>query len=133
MGRAIDERGPELPKTVLVVEDEVLIRWVIADHLRDCGYRVIEAGSGDEAIEVLRRTALVIDVVFSDVRMPGLTDGFALFRWVRQQRPKMKIVLASGMANAADATGALCEEAHLVAKPYSPAELEQRIQTLLAQ
>ena len=117
MGRAIDERGSDLPKTVLVVEDEVLIRWVIADHLRDCGYRVIEAGSGDEAIEVLRRTALTIDVVFSDVGMPGSTDGFALFRWVRQQHPMMKIVLTSGMAKAADAAEALCEEAHLVAKP----------------
>jgi CheY-like chemotaxis protein len=133
MGRAIDERGSDLPKTVLVVEDEVLIRWVIADHLRDCGYRVIEAGSGDEAIEVLRRTALTIDVVFSDVGMPGSTDGFALFRWVRQQHPMMKIVLTSGMAKAADAAEALCEEAHLVAKPYSPAELEQRIQELLAE
>jgi CheY-like chemotaxis protein len=118
---------------VLVVEDEVLIRWVIADHLRDCGYRVIEAGSGDEAIDILRRTALTIDVVFSDVGMPGAIDGFALFRWVRQQRPTIKMVLASGMAKAADAAEALCEEAHLVAKPYSPAELEQRIQRLLAQ
>jgi CheY-like chemotaxis protein len=81
--RAIDARNADLPRTVLVVEDEVLIRWVIAEHLRECGYRVIEAGNGDEAIEILRRTALTIHVVFSDVRMPGTTDGFALAQWVR--------------------------------------------------
>ncbi|HWO73418.1 MAG TPA: response regulator, partial [Dehalococcoidia bacterium] len=73
MGTRAEARGSDLPKTVLVVEDEVLIRWVIAEHLRDCGYRVIEAGSGDEAIDVLRRTGLTIDVVLSDVRMPGST------------------------------------------------------------
>jgi CheY-like chemotaxis protein len=131
--RAGDGRGSDLPKTVLVVEDEVLIRWVIAEHLRDCGYRVIEAGSGDEAIDLLRRTALAIDVVFSDVRMPGATDGFALARWVSRHRPVIKVVLTSGLARAEDAAEGLCEEAHLVAKPYSPAELEQRIQQLLAQ
>ena len=64
------------PTTVLVVEDEVLIRWVIADHLRDCGFRVIEAGSGDEAIDVLRKTALSIDVVFSDVQDAGCGQWF---------------------------------------------------------
>ena len=131
--RAIDEREADLPKTVLIVEDEVLIRWVIAEHLRECGYRVIEAGSGDEALDILRRTALSIDVVFSDVRMPGAIDGFALAQWVRRQRPAIKVVLTSGIARAADAAQALCEEAPLVPKPYSPAELERRIRMLLAQ
>lgn len=120
-----------LPKTVLVVEDEVLIRWVVAEHLRDCGYRVIEAGSGDEAVEMLRRTALTIDVVFSDVQMPGSVDGFALAQWVRQQRPTTKVVLTSGVAKALDAAQDLCFEAPVVAKPYSPAELEKRIRRLV--
>jgi len=131
--RAIDGPNSDLPKTVLVVEDEVLIRWVMAEHLRDCGYRVIEAGSGDEAIEVLRRTALTIDVVFSDVQMPGSINGFALAQWIRQQRPTVKVVLTSGIAKAVDAAEALCEEAPLVPKPYSPAELERQIRGLLAQ
>jgi CheY-like chemotaxis protein len=131
--RAADARDAELPNTVLVVEDEVLIRWVIAEHLRGCGYRVIEAGSGDEAIEILRRTALTIDVVFSVVRMPGTIDGFALAQWVRKQRPGIKVVLTSGIAKAADAAQALCIEGSVVPKPYSPVELERRIRTLLAQ
>ena len=131
--RAADARDTDLPKTVLVVEDEVLIRWIIAEHLRDCGYRVIEAGSGDEAIEVLRRTALTIDVVFSDVRMPGSTDGFALAQWVRAQRPAIRVVLTSGIEKAFNAAAALCAEAPMVSKPYAPSEIERRIRRLLAQ
>jgi PleD family two-component response regulator len=58
--------------TVLVVEDEVIIRMVISDHLRGCGYRVVEAGSGDETVAVLK-TDIRIDVVFTAGR----------FEWVR--------------------------------------------------
>lgn len=133
MGRAVDVRDSDLPKTVLVVEDEVLIRWVIAEHLRDCGYRVIEAGTGDEAIDILRRTALAVDVVFSDVQMPGSMNGFAVARWVRQQRPNMKVVLTSGYAKAADAAREMCGEAPMLPKPYSPTELERRIRHLIAE
>ena len=59
--------------TVLVVEDEVLIRMAIADYLRDCGYRVVEAGNSHEAVRVLK-TDVYIDVVFTDVHMPGSVD-----------------------------------------------------------
>ena len=128
--RAINGGGSDMPRTVLVVEDEVLIRWVIAEHLRDCGYRVIEAASGDEAIDIVQRTALTVDVVFTDVQMPGSIDGFALAQWVRRQRPAIKIILTSGFAKAADAAQAY--DASLVPKPYSPIELEQRIRGLLA-
>jgi CheY-like chemotaxis protein len=131
--RAAEGRDPDLPATVLVVEDEILIRWVIAEHLRECGYRVIEAGNGDEAIDVLRRTALAIDVVFSDVRMPGSIDGFALAQWVRRQRPGIKVVLTSGLAKAVDAAQALCIDVSVVVKPYSPTDLEQQIRRLLAE
>jgi CheY-like chemotaxis protein len=131
--RAINARDSDFPRTVLVVEDEVLIRWVIAEYLRDCGYRIIEAGSGDEAIDILRRTAWTVDVVFSDVQMPGSIDGFALAQWVRRQQPAIKVVLTSGIAKATDAAQALCDEAPLIPKPYNPAELEQRIRGLLVQ
>jgi CheY-like chemotaxis protein len=133
MGKAGDARESDLPKTVLVAEDEVLIRWVVAEHLRERGYRVIEAGSGDEAIDILRRTALTVDVVFADVQMPGSMDGFAVARWVRQQRPNIKTVLTSGMAKAADAARALGSEVPMLPKPYSTAELERRIGRLLAE
>ena len=66
---------PHLPAdTVLVVEDEVLVRVVISEYLRRCGYKVIEAVSADEAILVLQKADLRVDVVFSDIEMSGSMD-----------------------------------------------------------
>src|SRR5687767_15993857 len=82
------------PETILVVEDNVLIRMVIATYLRDCGFRVIEAVNADEAIVVLEQSEIRIDVVFSDVEMPGTLDGFGLNRWVREHRAHVPVILA---------------------------------------
>ena len=128
-----DAHDIEPPKTVLVVEDEILIRWVTSEHLRECGYRVVEAGSGDDAVEVLRRSAVSISVVFSDVMMPGSIDGFALAQWVRKHRPDIKVILTSGIAKTDAAADAPCVEAPVVPKPYNTTELERRIRKLLAQ
>jgi CheY-like chemotaxis protein len=65
--------------TILVVEDEVLIRLPLAEYLRDCGYRVFEASNVAEAKAVLDADTPV-DLVFSDVNMPGNENGFALAR-----------------------------------------------------
>jgi DNA-binding NtrC family response regulator len=129
--RAADSSFSDLPPTMLVVVDEILVRWVIAEHLRDCGYRVIETGSGDEALDVLRRTGLTVNVVFSDVRMPGTTDGFALAQWIQRERPGIKIVLTSGFVNASDASEALYDDAPLILKPYAMGEIKRSIETLL--
>jgi CheY-like chemotaxis protein len=67
--------GPS--QTILVVEDEVLIRLVIAEYLRECGYKVYEAAHADEALAVLQSPDVPIDIVFSDVVMPGRMDGSA--------------------------------------------------------
>jgi CheY-like chemotaxis protein len=117
--------------TVLVVEDEVLIRMSVADYLRECGYRVVEAGNGDEALAVLESDTH-IDILFSDVQMPGSIDGFGLSRWVRRERRAVKVILTSGVAHAAESAGDLCEEGPMLAKPYDHADLERRIRTLLA-
>jgi len=118
-------------ETVLVVEDEVLVRMVIADYLRECGYRVIEAGNAAEAISVLQSPEPV-DIVFSDIQMPGDMDGFGLATWVRQNHPGLKVLLASGNARAAHTAGDLCEEGPLERKPYHPQTILARIQRLLA-
>jgi CheY-like chemotaxis protein len=133
VARATGASDSDLPPTILVVEDEILVRWVIAEHLRECGYRVIETGSGDEALDVLRRTGLTVDVVFSDIRMPGAIDGLALAQWIRRERPAIKIVLASGFIKVADVAEALRDDAALIAKPYAMGEIERRIGALLGQ
>jgi len=118
--------------TILVVEDEVLIRLVIADYLRDCGYKVYEAVSGEEAIAILQAPEVSIDVVFSDVEMPGSMDGFALARWVRANKPGMEIILTSGIERSADIAATLCEAGPLMKKPYSSQDVVDRLRQLAA-
>ena len=125
------EDAPDSQPTVLVVEDEVLIRMAVSDYLRECGFHVVEAGSADEAIEVLKADT-VVDVVFSDINMPGKLDGFGLAQWIRRERPQVKVILTSGVTRKAKEAGSLCEHGPVLAKPYHHAELEQQIRRLLA-
>jgi CheY-like chemotaxis protein len=81
-------------RSILVVEDEVLIRLHLAEELRDAGYTVVEAASGDEAITVLSSVD-DIGLVLTDIRMPGDVDGLALANWTRSKFSSIKIVLVS--------------------------------------
>ncbi len=107
------ERTP----TVLVVDDEVLIRMAVSDFLQECGFKVLEAGTAAEAIEMIESHQSIIDLVFSDVRMPGEMDGFGLSKWIRTNT-KLPIILASGDANKSDAAHELCAEEPFLKKPY---------------
>ena len=111
-----------VPPVVLVVEDVVLVRMVVAAYLREGGFQVIEAPSADDAIRVLG--AVPVDVVFSDVRMPGTTDGYGLAEWIRRNKPRTKIVLGSGVESEA-------RNAAIVKKPYDQGELLRRIAAAL--
>lgn len=86
---------PAIATRVLVVEDEFLIRMIVADHLRETGFTVVEACSGDEAITILK-SGVLIDLVFTDVRMPGATDGLALLAYVKRTQPDTPVVITSG-------------------------------------
>ncbi|MFL6548481.1 MAG: response regulator [Povalibacter sp.] len=118
-------------ETVLVVEDEILIRHVIAAYLRDCGYKVIEAANADEAITLLAHEEIDVDVVFSDVEMPGTIDGFALAKWLRERRPGVDVLLTGSVSRAADAAADLCDRGP-IPKPYEPQLAHDRIRRLLA-
>ena len=117
---------------MLVVEDEVLIRLVIADYLRECGYRVHEAVNAEEAILILQAPEVSIDIVFSDVEMPGEMDGFGLARWVRSNMPETQVLLTSGAERSADIAGTLCEAGPLLGKPYPTQDVVDRIRQLAA-
>ena len=117
--------------TILLVEDEVLIRMLVAEYLRDCGYRVFEAAGVAEAKAVLDADAPV-DLVFTDINLASESEnGFMLARWVRQHHPRTQVLLTSGIANATEKAGDLCESGPLLAKPYTANVVLQRIQTLL--
>ncbi len=83
------------PARVLLVEDEVLIRALLAEELRAAGLNVIEAATADEAWDYLVAGGRA-DLVFSDVTMPGSFDGVELTRRIKETYPQMKIIITSG-------------------------------------
>lgn len=101
--------------TILVVDDEPLIREAVTDHLRDCGFLVLEACDAEEAIEILE-AGVDVDVVFSDIRMPSI-GGVALAKWVSENRPGTPMFLASGDAGKIYMSHELCG-AQFFQKPY---------------
>ena len=126
-----DLTSSTVQETILVVEDEVLIRMVISEFLRGCGYKVIEAANSDEAIIVLQDPEITIDVVFSDIEMPGSMDGFALSKWIRANRADIEVILAGSIPRAVTAAAELCDEGPLP-KPYEPQVVVDRIRRLIA-
>jgi CheY-like chemotaxis protein len=117
--------------TVLVVEGDVLLRLSISVYLRDCGYKVIEAADAEEAVLVLKQPQLDVDVLFSDVQMPGAMDGFGLAQWTRANRPGLDIILTGSVPRAVNAAATLCEEGPMP-KPYEPQAVLDRVRRLLA-
>ena len=108
------ERTP----SILIVEDEIQIRMSISDYLQECGFRVLEASNAAEAVELLDQSPVRIDLVFSDVRMPGEMDGMALSFAIKHARPNLPVVLVSShlpddRPHAADG---------FLAKPYHTAD-----------
>jgi CheY-like chemotaxis protein len=124
-----DNESAEAAKrpTILVVEDEVLIRMMIADYLRLEDFIVIEAASADEALRVLE-SSTPVDLLFTDVRMPGAVDGFTLIERARALKPDVKIVVTSGHAGA-QLRGAAAD--WFVSKPYDLGQVLDRIARLL--
>ena len=116
---------------ILVVEDEVLIRLVISDYLRECGFKVYEAGTAPEAIAILESDKTSIDLVFSDVRLPGEMNGFALAQWARKYRPGLQVVLTSGDSKRSEAAKELCENEPFFAKPYDIQLVVAQIRTMI--
>ena len=114
--------------TVLVVDDEPLLRSFNIDMLSDAGFDVIEAADADEALLVLERIS-GISVVFTDVEMPGAIDGFALAARIATQWPEIGVVVTSGrrLPNESFSAPARC----FVPKPYTGSHLLQVIDSVL--
>jgi CheY-like chemotaxis protein len=89
-------REEKIDRSILVVEDEVLVRMVLADQLREAGYRVVEARHADEALELLHHDALDVKAVITDIEMPGSMNGIELAGVIRAEYPWTKVILMSG-------------------------------------
>jgi CheY-like chemotaxis protein len=116
-------------QTVLIIEDEIFVRCAVADHLRNCGMHVIEAANPMEAIRVLG-SGTEIDLLFSDVQMPGFIDGVALARWIAVEHPSVKIILTSGPA---ERSWGSPHDNIVLPKPYDHHDLEAKIRQLLGE
>jgi DNA-binding response OmpR family regulator len=88
--------GPQAPprRTILVVEDDFFLRSAVVDVLCRHGFTVLEARDTNKASDFLRSET--IDLLFTDIRLPGFMDGLALATLVRKARPELKIIIASG-------------------------------------
>ena len=117
--------------TILIVEDEDAVRLFGARAIRNKGYKVIEARSGENARDVLRNEP-AIDVLVSDVVMPGM-DGASLARLVRLERPGIQVILMSGYAEDV-ALGEFSGEdgIHFLPKPFSLKQLAGKVKDVLS-
>jgi CheY-like chemotaxis protein len=128
----MDETNPAGQPVVLLVEDEVLIRLATADHLRLCGFKVVEAGAAAEAQELIL-AGLKVDLVFSDITMPGAIDGIGLAKWLETIGDTTPVLLASGVPRALDSAKQSCANVQAIApKPYDQDEIVAQIRVILA-
>jgi CheY-like chemotaxis protein len=116
---------------ILIVDDEALIRLVISDYLQHCGFLVYQAVNAGEAIQILEANQKVIDLVFSNVQMPGPIDGFGLSQWIKKNRPGLQIVLAAGDAKKTAAAKELCQNEPFFANPYDIATIVAHVRSII--
>ena len=114
--------------TILVVEDEALIRMVSADILGDAGFRVLEAANADEAIDILTQ-AEHVQLVFTDIRMPGRMDGLELATFVHSHWPDIRLVVTSGHTVVPDSE--IPDGGRFVSKPYDLKRLVADIRAVI--
>jgi len=114
---------------ILVVEDSTIIRMGAVDLVVSAGYEALEACDADEAIRILESRD-DIDLVFTDVQMPGTMDGIKLTHYIRERWPPVKLLVASG--NAILEEGSLPTGSGFFSKPYDEHAIFDAIARLLA-
>ncbi len=117
--------------TVLIVEDEAVSRMALSVYLQDIGLNILEASNADEAVIAIASASLPIDLVFSDIGLPGAMNGFALARWIRAERPQLPVILTSDAAMQTKIAEQHCEKEIFVPKPYDPRQLATLIMSAL--
>jgi CheY-like chemotaxis protein len=113
---------PQGRPTILLVEDEVLVRWAVAEALRADGMLVVEASNAAEAIDAVMG-GVRPDILFTDVRLPGHLDGIQLAAFLEASLPKLTVIIASAYFERED----LKFRVDFVPKPYDPKSVAKRI------
>jgi CheY-like chemotaxis protein len=120
--------GNTVVESVMVVEPDVLVRMTVADYLRECGYRVVEAITGEEALRLLG-AGVKADCILSAVKLQGAIDGFALAQRIRESFSGTEVILTTGYAMTAKKAGELCEQGPRKG-PYHPDLIVDRLKLL---
>lgn len=119
---------PQRPTTVLIVEDEVIIRMSVAATLEDAGFGILEAGNSAEALQLLLKHQEV-NVLMTDVRLPGEMDGLDLVDCVQRFHPAIRALVVSGNSSAREASDAGAFA--FLSKPYMAHSLVRAVRQLL--
>ncbi|MBS9477131.1 response regulator [Ancylobacter radicis] len=114
---------------VLVVDDSAIIRLSAVDLIESAGYLALEAGCADDAIQILE-SRTDIDLVFTDVQMPGTMDGIKLCHYIRKRWPPLKLIVASGEAIIEESN--LPDGSRFFAKPYNDNAIADAIGRMLS-
>jgi CheY-like chemotaxis protein len=118
-------------ETILVVEDDDDVRAYSVEILRELGYRVVEAHDGPSALRLLERQTRV-DLLFSDVILPGGMDGAEMARQALARQPELKVLFTTGYARDAIVhQGRLDRGVQLITKPFTYADLAQKVRDVL--
>ena len=117
-------------KRILVCEDEASIRDFVVINLKRSGYEVVEAGSGEEALQKFEDYKGDVDIALLDIMLPGM-DGFAVCKELRQKSSSMGIIILTSRTQEMEKVGGLMMGADdYVTKPFSPSELMARVDAL---
>lgn len=114
------------PPTILVVEDDAIVRMLIVDVLEELEYKVLEADGSEQALEVLQDQTQQINLMMTDVGLPGM-DGRELAIKARELRPALEVLFASGYAESI----AVPEDMHMIGKPFSIDQLRDKVKQII--
>ncbi len=122
---------PQGKETILIVDDNISIRQLIVETLKQLGYNCLQAESGKDAINILRQYSGEVHLLLTDVVMPGMS-GRALAETIRKERPEMKVIFMSGYTeNIIAHHGVLEQGINYISKPITPVTLTQKIRRVL--
>jgi CheY-like chemotaxis protein len=128
----LSEESPAGGETILVVEDNADVRCTVDELLQQLGYNVLLAANGDAAMEILQNGA-AIDLIFTDVVMPGTVKSADLAAWAKLQKPTIPVLFTSGHTrDIISRNHQLTPDIQLLSKPYGPQALMDMLKLVLA-
>lgn len=126
----MSKSNPDGSPVVLLVEDEPLIRMTAADHLEEAGFHVLEAANADVALAALEARSYEIEVLFTDIDMPGSMNGLQLAESVHARWPHIALLISSGYHR--PHPHELPDHGQFLPKPYDADELAQKLREQIA-